>query len=151
MIGTSQYIGIAILTLAIIWGLLFVNPKSPMKKCWWSASEKLMIITIQTPGYKVTVSNEYISVWVDLTSRSGIMVDRIAIKIGREEITSFDWNPHEVMIREHKFLDFKRPNWLSTGEYEAQLIAYTPEGYSKSGKFIFEGDLQNAKTQDRNL
>jgi hypothetical protein len=140
MIGTSQYIGIAILVLAVIWGFLFVNPKSPVKKHWWSASEKLMIMTLQTPGYKATVNSGYISVWIDLTSHSGIMVDRIVMKIGWERITSFDWKSHEVMAREHKFLDFERPNWLSAGEHEAKLIAYTPEGYSKSGKFILEVD-----------
>jgi hypothetical protein len=138
IIGTSQYIGIAILALTAIWGFLFVNPKSPVKKYWWSASGKLAITTLQTPGYKATVHNEYISVWVELASWSGIMVDRIILKVGRARMSSFDWKSHEVLAREHKFLDFKRPVWLCVGEYEAELIAYTPEGYSKSRKFILE-------------
>ncbi|OGN90712.1 MAG: hypothetical protein A2158_03865 [Chloroflexi bacterium RBG_13_46_14] len=139
MIGASQCIGIVILGLTAIWGFLFVYPKSPVKKYWWSALGKLTIMTPpQTPGYKSTVNNELISVWVDLTSWSGIMVEKIVIIIGREKTPSFDWTSHEVMGREHKFLDFKRPSWLGTGEYEAKLIAYTPEGYSKSEKFILE-------------
>ena len=140
MIGTSQYIGITILTLAVIWGFLFLNPKSPVKKYWWSIPDQLKILTLQTPGYKATVNSEYISVWVDLTSRSGLIVDKIGLKIGRQEaIISDEWKPHEVITREHKFLDFNRPDHLNTaGEYKARLIAYTSEGYSKSGEFILE-------------
>lgn len=138
MIGASQCIGIAILVLTAIFGFLFVNKMSPVRKYWWSASGKLAIMTLQTPGYKAKANSEYISVWVELTSWSGIMVDRIIIKIGRKRITSFDWTSHEVKAREHKFLDFKRPAWLGVGEYEAKVIAFTPEGYSKSKKFMLE-------------
>jgi hypothetical protein len=141
MIGTSQYIGIAFLVLGAIWWFLFLNPKSPVKKYWWSIPDKLMFVIPQEPGYKASVNSECISVWVDLTSRSGITVDRIVLKIGRKEgIPSFEWNPHEIIIKKHKFLDFKRPDWLAVGKYEARLIAYTSEGYSKSGKFTFEND-----------
>lgn len=31
-----------------------------------------------------------------------------------------------------------RPDWLGAGQYEASLVAYTPDGYSKSRKFILE-------------
>jgi len=139
MIGTSQYIGIVFLVLGIIWLLLFVSPKSPVKKYWWSASGKLMFVIPQELGYKPTVSKEIISVWVDITAPSGIMVSKIVLKITQKEgIPSFEWKSHEVMTREHRFLDFKRPDWLDIGEYETKLIAYTPEGFSKSRKFILE-------------
>jgi len=138
MIGASQCIGIAILALTAIWGFLFVNPISPVKKYWWSASGKLTFIITQEPGYRATANNEYISVWIELVSWSGIMVDRIILKIGRKRIPSFDWRPHEVLAREHKFREFKRPDWLDMGVYKAHLIAYTPEGYSKSRKFMLE-------------
>jgi len=138
MIGASQYIGIAILVLAVIWWFLFVNPISPVRKYWWSASDKLAIMIVQEAGYRAKVNSEYISVWVDLGSRSGIMVDKIVLKIGHKRVTLDNWKPHDVMAREHKFQDFKRPDWLDMGKHESQLIAYTPEGYSKSRKFILE-------------
>ena len=138
MIGISQCTGLAILVLTIIWGFLFVNPISPVKKIWWSASGKLAIMIVQEAGYRAKVNSEYISVWIELVSWSGIMVDRIVLKIGHKRITLSDWKPHEVMAREHKFHDFERPDWLDVGKYEAQLIAYTPEGYSKSRKFRLE-------------
>ncbi|HUV51597.1 MAG TPA: hypothetical protein VMW64_00805 [Dehalococcoidia bacterium] len=134
----SLCVGIVMLMLATIWGFLFLCPKSPVKKYWWSIPDKLMFVIPKEPGYKATVHSEYVSVWVDLTSQSGIMVDRIAIKIGRKRIYSFEWKSHEVAAHEHKFLDFKRPDWLGTGKYEAKLIAYTTEGYSQSRKFILE-------------
>ena len=138
MIGASQCVGIAILVLTAIGGFLFVNPMSPVKKYWWSASGKLVISSLQTPGYKAKVDSEYISVWVELTSWSGILVEKIVIKIGQKKIASFDWKSHDVITREHKFLDFKRPDWLGVGGHEAKLIAYTPEGYSKSSKFLLD-------------
>lgn len=36
------------------------------------------------------------------------------------------------------YVNFDRPSWLGNGEHEAELIACTPEGRSKSGKFIVE-------------
>jgi len=39
MIGVSQWVGIALLSLAVVWGFLFVNPKSPVRKIWWSTSK----------------------------------------------------------------------------------------------------------------
>ena len=139
MIGTSQYIGIALFVIAAIWWYLFLYSKSPVKKYWWAIPDKIMFLVSEELGYKPTVSKENISVWVDLTSYSGIMVNRIVLKIRQKEsIPSFEWNSHKVMTREHKFLNFKRPGWLSVGEYESELIAYTPEGYSKSRKFTLE-------------
>jgi len=100
-----------------------------------------MFMIPQELGYKPTVRGELITVWVDLTPRSSIIVDRIALKIGRRRIYSFEWKSHEVVAHEHKFLDFKKPDWLGTGKYEAKLIAYTPEGYSKSEQFTFTVQL----------
>jgi hypothetical protein len=147
----SIEVGIALLILATIWWFLFWNPKSPVKR-YWSLSDKLMFVIpidrvykstvrgeyISELAYKPTVSKEIISVWVDLRSQSSYLVEKIVLKIGRRGIRSFEWSSHEVLAHEHKFLDFKRPGWLRAGEYEAKLIAYTPEGYSKSRKFILE-------------
>lgn len=138
MIGGPQYVGIGVLALAAIWGFLFVNPISPVKKCWWSALGKLTFMIDHDPGHGAKANNEYISVWVALVSWQGIMVDRLVLKIGRKRISSFDWKPHEVLEREYKFVDFERPDWLNMGVYEAQLIAYTHEGYSKSKMFMLE-------------
>ncbi len=138
----SLFVGIVMLILATIWGFLFLCPKSPVKRYWWSIPDKLMFRTPQEPIYKATVSSEIVSVWVDLASPSSIMVDRIVLKIGRKKgILSFEWNPH-VITTEHKFLDFKRPDWLDVGKHGARLIAYTPDGYSKSGKFVLEVDAK---------
>ena len=137
VIGVSQCIGTTILALTVIWGFLFVNPKSPVRKYWWSVSDKLVITTSEEPGYKPKI-NEYVSIWVELITWSGITVDRVVMKIGRKAITSPDWKSHSVIHQEHKFHDFKRPTWLNAGKHRARLIAYTPEGYSKSREFMIE-------------
>ena len=141
----TLYTGIILLVIAAIWGFLFLCPKSPVKKCWWAISDKLIFMVPQELGYEPTVTMEIISVYVDLTPKSGIMVDRIAIKIGRKRFYSFEWKAHKVVAHEKKFLDFIRPDWLGVGKHKASLIAYTPEGFSKSEKFILE--VRNAKTK----
>jgi hypothetical protein len=149
MAEASLCVGIALLTLAAIWCFLFLYSKSPVKKYWWSIPDKLMVVTLQIPGYKAKVNDKNISVWIDLTSSSGIMVDRIDLKIERKRgIPSFEWNPQAIR-KKYKFLDFQRPDWLRAGKYKAKLIAYTPEGYSKSGEFMLEVDVQNANIARR--
>lgn len=144
----SLYVGMAMLMLAIVWGFLFLHPKSPVKKYWWSIPDKLMFTMPQELGYQATVNNEIITAWVDLTSPSGIMVDRIVLKIERKEgIPSFEWNPQTITTK-HAFLDFHRPNWLTVGKYEARLIAYTPQGHSSSGRFTLEVDSKLGKVEN---
>jgi len=92
----------------------------------------------QEPGYEPKVRDDLINIWVDLTAQSSIMVDRIVLKVKqRRPIPSFEWNS-QMITKKHEFLDFIRPDWFNSGKYEAKLIAYTPEGHSKSEKFIIE-------------
>ena len=138
MITSNFYIGLAFIIFSFIWLCLFVLPISPIKRRRWSIPSKLVVMTLENPGYKARATSEYISVWVELRPQSRIIVDRIVLKIGRKKFPSFEWKSHEVTGREHKSLDFKRPDWLHIGEYEINLIAYTPDGFSKSVKFILE-------------
>jgi hypothetical protein len=59
----------------------------------------------------------------------------ITRKIGRKQLSS-DWKPTRVEADESKYVYFAKPDWLNIGEYKARLIAYTPDGFSKSEKFI---------------
>lgn len=138
IIGVSQSIGIVILVIGAIWGFLFVCPVSPARERWWSVSGKLGFLISEESGYRARASNEYISVWIELVSWSGIMVDRIVLKIGRKKVSCFDWRAHVVAGRAHGFVDFVRPDWLDRGVCEAELVAYTREGYCKSKKFMVE-------------
>ena len=138
LITVSQQLGIGLVLLSLVLAFLFVYPKSPVRKKWWSVSGKLQIATSEEPGYKAHANSEYISVWVLVTSWSGIIVERIVIEIRGERIPSFDWKSHQLIGRENKFLDFKRPDWFGLGKYKLNLIAYTPDGYSKSREFILE-------------
>lgn len=139
MITVSQQLGIGLILVSFVLLFLFAYPKSPVRKYWWSISSKLMFAIPQELGYEPTVSKENISVWVDLSTHSVMMVNKIELKITQKEgIPSFEWKSHKVGGREHKRLDFKRPDWLGVGKYEAKLIAYTPDGFSKSDKFILD-------------
>ncbi len=138
MIGPSQWVGIALLSLAVVWGFLFVNPKSPVRKYWWSISDKLVIVNMQYAGQGAKANAKYITVFTELRPRLHIMVDKIAIEIKRKKISSFHWKSHEVAVAEQILVNFERPDWLYAGVYEAKLIAFTPEGRSKSGKFTVE-------------
>ena len=140
MITISQQLGIGLIVVAIILSFLFLNPKSPVKKHWWSSSDKFAIVNMQYAGRVARGNDKYISVYAELRPRSIVRVDRIDIEIKRKKITSFDWTAKDITVYESMLVNFERPNWLGAGEYEAELIAYTPEGKSKSGKFKVEVD-----------
>lgn len=140
MITISQQLGIGLIIVAIILGFLFLNPKSPVKKHWWSVSDKFTIANMQYGGRNARGNGKYISVYAELRPRSIVQVDRIDIEIKRKKITSFDWTAKNITVHESMFVNFETPNWLGVGEYGAKLIAFTPEGKSKSGKFIVEVD-----------
>lgn len=138
MISPFQYVGIAILAIATVWAYLFVLPFSPVKRRWWYISDKLVIVNMQYAGQEAKANAKYITVFTELRPRSSIRVDKIAIEIKRKKIPSFHWQSHNVAVDEQILVNFERPDWLYTGEYEAKLIAFTPEGRSKSGKFTVE-------------
>ncbi|MBA7644839.1 hypothetical protein ES703_52586 [subsurface metagenome] len=130
MIGVSQWVGIAILIFAGIWWLLFVNPKSPVRSRWWSISNRLGI----TPTGEPRVYKEYLAIRVALIAMPDIQIDRISLRIGCKHLLS-DWQPKLIRGDEGLYINFPRPTWLRKGQYEACLIAYTPDGLSKSRKF----------------
>jgi len=137
MITPYSYIGLAFVIFSIVWAYLFILPISPIKRSW-AISDKLIVSTLTSPGYKPHINNDVISVWVELKPRSSIKVDKIVLAIRREKIPSLGWKAHKVVSNEHKYMDFKKPDWLNQGNFKLKLIAYTPEGYSKSGQFVLE-------------
>lgn len=83
LITVSQQLGIGLVLLSFVLAFLFAYPQSPVRKYWWSVSGKLGITTSEEPGYKARANSEYISVWVLVTSWTGIIVEKIVIKIRR--------------------------------------------------------------------
>ena len=138
MITISQQLGIGLIIVAIILSFLFLNPKSPVKKHWWSVSDKIAVVNLQYTGGGARGNDKYISVYAELRPRSIIRVDRIDLETKRGKITSSDWTAKDITVDESMFVNFERPDWLGAGKHEAKLKAFTPEGTSKSGKFIVE-------------
>lgn len=83
-------------------------------------------------------NKQYLTVYGGLRTLSPIKVEKIVLSIKGEKLTSWDWKPHIVTGDEPRYMDFYRPEWLRSGDYSARLIAYTPDGYSKSEKFTLE-------------
>jgi hypothetical protein len=83
-------------------------------------------------------NRRYLTVYKTLRVLSPIKVDRIVLSIGRKKIIPHDWESYEVTGDESGYIDFDRPGWLPNGNHSARLIAYTPDGYSKSDKFTLE-------------
>ncbi len=135
LIAISQQLGFALIVLSIILGFLFINPKSPVKRKWWSISGRLGIVCVT----KVGVSNEYLTINTGLRALSVVQVEKIVLKIGRKQLSS-DWKAIRVEADECKYVNFKRPNWLHAGDYKAYLIAYTPNGFSKSNQISLRID-----------
>jgi hypothetical protein len=132
----SECIGIGFFVLAIVWGILFVNPKSPIRRWCWSASDKLSIAVMNYGGFPPQGNRRYLTIYATLRALSPIRVDKMLLSIGRKKILHFDWKSHNVNGDESGYVDFNRPEWLRSGNHSARVIAYTPYGYSKSEKFI---------------
>jgi hypothetical protein len=141
MIGT-HYTGIALLCLGIIWWFLFLYPKSPVKKYWWSISNKLAVIIIKLGVYGAKANDKYITIHFGLRAQTTIKVNTITIKIkGYNEIPPFNWKTKEITADEHILISFITPIGLKTGDHQAQLKVYTSDGYSKSARFTLEARI----------
>jgi hypothetical protein len=142
LITVSQQLGIALIVVAIILGFLFVNPKSPVRKQWWLVSGKLGVVCINNRGFgNVGVGDKYLTIDIGLRAVSVIQVDKMVLKVGRKQLLS-DWVSKRVEADEIQYINFIRPSWLCAGNYEAYLIAYTPDGISKSEEFPLIVDSQ---------
>ena len=140
----SESIGMGCFILTVLWGILFVFHKSPVRKWCWSVSDKLSIAIVYYGGHPPGGNRNYLTVYGELRALLPIEVDKVVIIIGikkkkiipwRKKIISWDWRPHVVSGDEGGYVDFKRPEWLSDGNHDARLIACTPYGYSKSEEF----------------
>jgi hypothetical protein len=134
----SECIGIGCFILASVWGILFVFPKSPIRKWCLSVSNKVSITIENYGGFPPRGNRRYLTVYKTLRVLSPIKVDKIILSIGRKKIIPRDWESYEVTGDESGFINFDRPGWLPNGNHSARLIAYTPDGYSKSKKFTLE-------------
>ena len=134
MIGTSQLVGIILLSLAGIWGFLFVNPKSPVKKIWWSTN-KLGITLADNSEITADVNEENFTIRVGMVAVPSIYVSKISLKIETKRVWALNWEPMEVKATEAPYITFPKPHHLRKGCYKGCLCAHTPDGFSKSEKF----------------
>ena len=139
MIGASQWVGIALLSLAGVCGFLFVNPKSPVRKIWWSTS-KLGLTVAQNTEVRVNANDEDSAIHVGMVAVPCIYVEKVRLKIGGTRIWALNWEPMEVKAIEAPYIKFPKPHQLGKGCYNARLYAHTPEGFSKSKKFSIRVD-----------
>jgi hypothetical protein len=135
---TAEHIGIGFFVLAGIWGILFVFPKSPIRKWCWSVSNKLSITIEHYSGFPPKGNRRYLTVYKTLRALTPIKVDQILLCIGRKTVIPRDWKSHKVAGDESEYINFDRPEWLPNGNHSAKLIVYTPDGYSKSEIFTLE-------------
>lgn len=141
IIGPQLWIAIGLFVVASILAFLFVNPKSPVRRRWWSISNRLGIVLINYGPTKniVGIGDKYLTIHVGLRAISDIQVDKIELKIGRNSLLS-DWKSSVIQGDEPRYINFTRPNWLRKGQYKSHLVARTPDGFSKSKKFPVKVD-----------
>jgi len=133
--------GIGLLIAATIWGILLVNPKSPVKKRWWSNSK----LSIAIDG-EATYSHEHIlRVDMDIMALSEVDIESIYLELKGKHLSS-DWDSNSKPYWEsrgkagHDCLEicFDIPDWVPSGRHTVRLIAITEEGRSKSPTFTID-------------
>ena len=138
--GPQLWIAIGLFVVASILAFLFVNPKSPVRRQWWSVSNRLGIVLMNLPTKNIVgIGDKYLTIHVGLRAISDIQVDKIELKIGRNSLLS-DWKSSVIQGDEPRYINFTRPNWLRKGQYKSHLVARTPDGFSKSKKFLVKVD-----------
>lgn len=82
LVLTSNFcIGVVLIVFSFIWLYLFVLPFSPVKRYWWSASDKIVIVNMQYAGFGARGNTKYITVYAEWRPRSRIIVSEMYIKI----------------------------------------------------------------------
>ena len=117
---------------------LFVNPKSPLRKHCYQIPGKLGVQIVNDGRNNINVSGEYLTIYLGLRAIVDIKVDKVDLKIGHKKPLPSDWKPRVIQGDETRYINFQRPSWLGKGKHQAYLVAYTPEGFSKSNRFIVE-------------
>lgn len=135
MITFSLQLGIGLIAIAGILGFLFVYSKSPVRRRWWSISNKLGVKVLGN----VRVNNSSIEIEVGYVAVPSVQVDAIKLRIRRQPLEC-DWECQTIEATGRLYVKCPRPSWLRKGQYEACLIAYTPDGFSKSKKFSIRVD-----------
>ncbi len=132
MIGAVQWVGVAILIATAIWGFLFVNPKSPARKSWWSTSGKLAVQVIRNEAINIKVGEDGFVVYVGFVAMPSIKIDRISLTIGRRRLWASNWEAREIAATEAWYVSFPNPSQLSDGHYSGSVYAHTHDGVAKS-------------------
>lgn len=134
MIGASQWVGITLLSLAFIWGFLFVFPKSPVKQIWWSTN-KLVITLADECEVRININDESFTIRVGMVAVPSIYVEKISLRVAKKRMYALNWDADEIKAIEAPYITFPKPDILNIGYYKATLYAHTTEGFSKSKKF----------------
>ncbi len=140
MITISLQLGIGLIAIGFIFGFLFVYPKSPVRRQWWSISNKLSITLADNSVIRVNANDENFTIRVGMVAMSSFYVEKISLRIARIRVRALNWEPMGVKGMEAPYIKFPKPHQLGKGCYNASLYAHTPEGFSKSKKFSIRVD-----------
>ena len=75
MITVSLQLGIGLFALGCILGFLFVYPKSPVRRQWWSISNKLSITPGDNSVIRVNANDENFTIGVGTVAMSSFYVE----------------------------------------------------------------------------
>ncbi len=117
MIAISQQLGIGLIISGSIWSFLFIHPKSPVRKRWWSVSSKLGITLADNSKVQLDVSEKNFTIRVGLVAVPSIQVDKISLKIGHTRLWSSNWTPMDIKALEAPYINFPMPHQLGRGYY----------------------------------
>ena len=132
MIGTNEWVGIIFFVLATVFGFLFVYPKSPVRRRWWSISDKLSITSLQAD-----VDNKKLRVYIGIRTLSDIRIESIKLKIMGKLLVS-DWEPKSIVGDDTDYGYWGIPDKVPRGKHIVYMVAVTKDGFSKSPRFSID-------------
>ncbi len=142
----SQEAGLAFLVAVGVYGFLFVNPKSPIRKRFWHNSslnvspsgnldfglyENHTLPKNRIRGSKVLRGS------VNIVSLKGEIVDTMVLKLRKGYLES-DWQPRKLDLSDCVGVKFFVPDSIKPGKYVCHIIVSNKNGKAKSEEFEVE-------------
>ncbi len=130
----TQWVGLTLIILSVVWCYFMVLPISPVKKYWW-AVEPHRLSLVLLDGSSFDKSTGKIQVYVGfstLDAKVSVEIERIWLDFGKTKVVS-DWEKGVPSLdRQHIY--FSVGSFIK-GIHRVRLIARTEDGIAKSQWF----------------
>jgi len=135
--GTSNWAGVLLVTLGIVWTLLsFVH--TPLRKRFWIDDKTVVSVdninlgSNLSDGYPAELGKRIVRVGFRITSIHERRIEKIGLRL-KGKLLPLDTGQFSAY---YHYFDI--PTVIQSGKHKACIVVYTNEGFAKSKSFLVE-------------